>query len=93
MDDDGYDDDADDSNADDIDGDGDGDTFSKELSVQKVAQCQKVLSQFSPEVCGAVISPLSTCIENRIASDKASDTEVFYPLTTRSVERMFSYWK
>jgi hypothetical protein len=92
-DDDGYDDD--DSNTDDIDGDGDGDgdgdTFSKDLE-QKVAHCQQDLSQFSPEVCLAVISPLSECIANRIASDK-SNTEVFYPLTTRSVERMFSYWK
>jgi hypothetical protein len=55
-------------------------------------QVRTSLSHFTVEVCNKVISPLSKVISNRISTTAVS-SESFFPLTSRSVERVFSSWK
>jgi hypothetical protein len=55
-------------------------------------QVKTSLSHFTEEVCKKVISPLSGVFERRIVRTPVS-SESFFPLTSRSVERVFSSWK
>jgi hypothetical protein len=64
----------------------------EDSAVRLRAQVQTSLSHFTVEVCNKVISPLSGIFKKRIAKTPVS-SESFFPLTSRSVERVFSSWK
>jgi hypothetical protein len=63
-----------------------------ETIVLHQSQVKERLSHFTTSVCDRVISPLASIFDKRIASQGVS-SETFFPLTTRSVERIFSSWK
>jgi hypothetical protein len=50
------------------------------------------LAHFTSTICSQVIAPLSSILQKRIAQTPVS-SESFFPLTSRSVERLFSSWK